>query len=443
MARFATLVVPFLAGWLLAPAVGLQTGRVGREVDDGSRRPVHASASLEDRATSPQAAQAPVAPAGLRPVRFRQGQCARAIPYSLVDDVPVVEAKLNGGVTVRLLLDTGFGSRAVLLFDPDLARQLNLKTASRIRLGGAGGQEPRTVDTGGVVELSLPGVSFSSVPTLVASEKRFFEDWPCDGIVGGTLFSDCLVEIDTASGHLSFCPRDTALPDNPGEPFDLTFSHGIPVVEGQATLGGQTMSVNLLVDSGAALPFILFSYSSPALKAPAETITFKGEGINGVASVQLGRIPSVRVGPYIIREALAGFMSAESMGAATNLGQHGFLGPQTLQKFHVLFDYPGKRMYLRPNVPPPAEWEFNMAGLALKTLPTKRVMVFDVVAGSPAARVQIQPGDLILTIDGKPVEGLSYLDVYGSFIREGKAVSLVIERGTQRMARQVVLKRLI
>jgi serine protease Do len=68
---------------------------------------------------------------------------------------------------------------------------------------------------------------------------------------------------------------------------------------------------------------------------------------------------------------------------------------------------------------------------ALKLPRDRGVVLADVQPGSPAARVGLQPGDLVLTFDGKPMENGRQLQVtlYRRFV--GELVMLEIQRGSE------------
>ena len=60
-----------------------------------------------------------------------------------------------------------------------------------------------------------------------------------------------------------------------------------------------------------------------------------------------------------------------------------------------------------------------------------------VTPASPAARAGLQPGDVIVSLDGRPVRGADDLIAIGKSLRRGRSVHAVIVRGDER--RQVTL----
>jgi serine protease Do len=71
------------------------------------------------------------------------------------------------------------------------------------------------------------------------------------------------------------------------------------------------------------------------------------------------------------------------------------------------------------------------AGLGLER--TIGVILADVAADSPASRAGLRPGDIVLTLDGRPMENARQFDVNLYRRRIGETVELQIQRGTETM----------
>ncbi len=380
---------------------------------------------------------------GAQPFVFLNGDAARGIPFRVVDQLIVVSARLNNSIPVDLFLDTGFGSKGLVLFDPQIGTELGLKYVAEVNLGGGGNEGGKKTKVATGVTLTFPGIRFDNQQVLVMSDNGSFSGLVADGIVGGTLF-DCVVEIDYENRVLNLYREVPRRVVNTAERFELSFTQGMAVVEAQVTMDGKgTIPVKLIVETGAGLPLFLFPYSNPALTPPPKNITARNEGLNGTMTYTAGRVPELKVGSFILNRVLTAFLDKKAMGTAVALGQNGFLGHETLQMFNVFLDYPNGHMYLKPNKRYGKGFDLNMAGLVLKTRSDGRLAVFDVIADSPASLAGLRPGDVIVTVNGKDVTLFGADEVSTLFVQRGEKVRLKVVRDSKRMDFTLLLRRII
>jgi serine protease Do len=70
---------------------------------------------------------------------------------------------------------------------------------------------------------------------------------------------------------------------------------------------------------------------------------------------------------------------------------------------------------------------------------TTGVILADVVTGGPGARAGLQPGDVVLTLDGRAMENARQFDVNLYRHRVGDIVALEVQRGTQTVKTTVAV----
>ncbi|MBU1707664.1 retropepsin-like domain-containing protein [bacterium] len=139
-------------------------------------------------------------------------------------------------------------------------------------------------------------------------------------------------------------------PKDSGQELQPSFSYDIPVVEARIAFEeNKTKSFKLLVDTGVPYPLSLFTYSELGIQTQHKYIEVTDEGLNGIASFELGRVSGIQIGSFEFGQPLVAYMSDVDMGTAVILGKDGFLGNEILKRFRVTFDYPGKHMFLKPN----------------------------------------------------------------------------------------------
>ena len=377
-------------------------------------------------------------------IRCGSGGSAPGIPFEWIGQAIGLTVRVNDTLDARMIFDTGLGMQGAILLDPALGDRLGLTFTGKVNLGGGGTEGAREAGIAAGATLALPGATLSNQPLLVAKDRTPFLDWPIDGIIGGALMG-CVVEIDFEQRVLNLRDRRSYTPREGAMEFPLTFSYGIPVIDAEIEIEkGRRMPVKLLVDTGAPdIPLLLFEFSDERIRPTGPTYNLVGKGMGGDMKARLGRIGSLRVGPFPLGDTVAGFVDKESFGTATALGQNGMLGNDSLERFHVAFDYEGKRLWLKPNEKYDRRYDVDMTGLTLFARRDGTYKIIDVGAGTPAAEQGLRKDDLLVAVDGKDLRKLSFPDVRRLLRREGARVGLTIQRGTERLERTVVLKRLV
>ena len=117
----------------------------------------------------------------------------------------------------------------------------------------------------------------------------------------------------------------------------------------------------------------------------------------------------------------------------------GLVGSRIMGRFRVLYDYSRRRVILElgPRLEEP--FTHDMSGLRLRsrTLELRTIEVARAAEGSPAEAVGLRAGDLVLSVDGRPVRPFDLPEVRARLERPGP-VRLETSRGGRR--RTVVLE---
>jgi membrane-associated protease RseP (regulator of RpoE activity) len=153
-------------------------------------------------------------------------------------------------------------------------------------------------------------------------------------------------------------------------------------------------------------------------------------------SLELANAPSLRLDSAVIGLSVAGTLRAR--------GYDGLLGAEFLRRFRVTFDYPRKRLILRPRVPAPPNLDFDMSGMFIvaEGADLRDLVVADVAPGSAAAVAGIVVGDHLVSIDGRDIRRIT-LGAVRSLLRgpEGKRVVVEVQRGGERSIARMELAR--
>ena len=378
-------------------------------------------------------------------VRFANGRQALDIPIRNVDRIVMLRARLNDSVDVDLMLDSGLPLEGVMLFDPEIGELLGLKYSGKISLGGGGSEGAKTARVAQGGKVGLRGAEFPNQVFYVCENVGTLGEGLSDGIIGATVFKSSVVELDFDRSVMNLYDREVFSFAEAGEPIDMTFVMGIPIITAQVAVSkDRETKLKLLADTGAGAELILFPNDSTGIRPSTKVVEGRfGVGLSGEVVAQYGRIHSAFVGPFTFTNTLAVFPTNGMEQVRQILGQDGFFGIELMRRFHVAFDYSGQRLYLKPNARFRQPFEWNMAGIMFLTLPDGKRKVFEVISGSPAAEQDVAKNDLVVAVNGKDVSQMDYDQLEGILRQDGAKVTITVERDGKRFDRTLVLRRLI
>jgi hypothetical protein len=330
---------------------------------------------------------------------------ASSVPLGNWHGRPVVDLTIAGEGPFRFILDSG---AAVTVIDHALAGRFELKELGKTEIGSPlGGTVPATrlqlqdlrmgsIDLGPVeaLDIDLAGVIGSG-------------DSPVGVLATADLGNRSLV-FDFAGDRLSV--RDTLLPPaNNADVFDFCSSSGKPSLHVQ--VGGRQHCVNLDTGSPSLLALPLSAADAlPLAGKPA--VRGRARLVGAEVDVWGARLDGeLRVGEIVMRDPDLSFIETASIG---NIGQ-GFL-----RSVELTLDHANRRLRVRAegntmvaaDAPTPQIRRIanpigkKRYGIRLKGSLDAELQVAGVDPGSPAEAGGLQAGDLVVALNGVPVEQL-------------------------------------
>ena len=377
-------------------------------------------------------------------VHFEIGSSACNIPFRIVDNAMYVTIRINESNDVLAAFDSGLPLNGVLVIDSAAASKLGLVYVGRVGLGGAG-DETAVADLAVDATVSLPGVTFKGQQVLVARDTKRYDKWLPSAIIGGTMLNSCVVQIDHEKSLLHIYKSGSFDSLTAGERFEIAFSQGIPVIDAKLEhKGNHPVRVRLLVDTGADVPFALHSCEGLGVQPPPDALTwYISEGIKGDVYGQWARIDAIHIGSFRLDSCLVAYPTAGFEDVRTLLGQNGFLGLEGQRRFTLTFDYPHSRIYLKPNSWYGSPFEFNMAGLVLRTLRSGAWEVMDVIPNAPGSLAGIRKGDSIVAVDGRSCSSIEFAEREHMFAQKNVPLRLSVKRGGMILDTSLILVRII
>jgi len=375
-------------------------------------------------------AQAPAAPAPS--YQFSSDGSSVCIPAEVVaDGLVFVRASVNHHPG-WFILDNGTQGFTV---DREYAQQASLGNgeSAQARGGGANAIQAGIVRD---VEIGMKGLVLTHRNVVVIPLKSLEPavGHAVDGILGSRLFDDFIVAIDYAGRCVSVYRPDRFQPSAQERAIPVEVDrHGFQYVEATIALpGGQPVRGRFLIDGGANDYADIFKPFSDAHQLPPagmKLLDEPGTSTGGKTQSRDGRAERIEVGPYSVRNPPVTFaQDVEGLMAASDYA--GSIGAQFLERFTVVFDSPGKRIFLAPNrsYTDPAEYDESGLRLHAEAPEFHRFVVTRVVPGSAAAEAGIAPGDIIESIDGRATKDLTLTEIRRMFRQPGARYRIGIVR---------------
>lgn len=272
------------------------------------------------------------------------------VPFVYEASSIVVEARLEGGRTLRMLLDTGW---APTTLDTRVAQQLGWL---------APGQGPAQLPEHRLAEMRLGDLVLRSWPVDVAGLDGINPPGaePYDGVLGCSVLRDRVVQIDYARRVLRFLPKPPVPAPNTDwrATVPIHFSAlGCLAITDSMWINGRQLPG--LFDTGGGVQFLVtpravdylgLTDSVRHMRAVTSGYFTADSARAGVA--RLGRLRQVRVGSIIGDTARAVFgAQGEGLMDQPLTVWGAIIGNRFLEKFLVTFDLVGNRVTLERPAP--------------------------------------------------------------------------------------------
>ncbi len=338
--------------------------------------------------------------------------------------VMVLQARFgNVKDTLNFILDTGSGG---ISLDSSTCVEFNIPLRpSDTTITGLGGI--RKVSFAFNQTLNLPGLKVEHLNFHVNNYDVLSSGYgeKVDGIIGYSFFSRYIVKIDFDSSMIEvYSPGKIDYPKG-GTSLHPAFTN-LPIqwlnIKDKKKLG-----FNFYFDTGAGLCLLMseqFAKDSAILLGRRRPVLTQAEGMGGKLQMRLTVIKEVKVGPYRFR-AVPAFLYKDDYNVTSYPFTGGLLGNDLLRRFNMIFNYPNREIHLTPNSHFNEDFDYAYTGLGIY-LVNGRIMVEDVIAGSPADKAHIKVGDEILAVN----KNFSLnMQVYKAILqRPYEAVSIIIRR---------------
>jgi len=293
------------------------------------------------------------------------------------------------------------------------------------------GTEPIQADSLSIDALEIAGVTLSDVPAVAMDLDTIFQRLGApDGILPAAAFDGYLMTLDYPKGLVMVRPGE--LPATDGRAIlEYDDEHIVPHIF--ATLGDQ--EVEFALDTGAPSTFTLPDHYAESLPLTSEpVVTGAGHTVDASFEVRSATLDAtVKIGDIQIEKPMVSFVPNAPYG---NIGME-FLGD-----YAVTIDSKNHRIQFargestRPSVGAQRKmvrgsgnqrgYGIGFAGISGDSLPVQNV-----IPGGVAEAAGLQGGDVIVAINGEPLEGMTQEARIGAL--RGPALVLLVQRDGEEL----------
>jgi predicted metalloprotease with PDZ domain len=118
--------------------------------------------------------------------------------------------------------------------------------------------------------------------------------------------------------------------------------------------------------------------------------------MGGKLQMRLTVIKELKVGPYRFRQVPT-YLFNDEYNVTSYPFTGGLLGNDLLRRFNLVLNYPKREIHLSPNNSFSEKFDYAYTGLGIYFTDGK-IMVEDIIAGSPADKAKFKVGDEIMVV---------------------------------------------
>jgi hypothetical protein len=364
-------------------------------------------------------------------------------PMQIISNKPVVTVRLNDSRPMRFILDAGspwtFLAKGV---------------AEEIGFTGDPSAEP----VGGFALAYTPkacvrvlGVALSDITVgeMELDHVSAVEGFKLDGLVGGELFNEYVVLLDYPGSRIRVYPK-TYTYDGDGIVFPVTLQpHAYTDID-LLKPDGTYVRGNFVLDTGVRMAFLInggwaHKHGLIAGEAAVRDLLV-GVGVQGETRGDMFNLRAANLGGLVVRDITSVVAGDTVVVADDEAGNYaGILGGDLMRRFRVWFDYPHQRVIFEPTHELSKPFAYDRSGMFLLSEGEnyRRVRVRSVAKSGPADAAGVQPGDVIVSIDGRMTKRLGLEETRRLFRENNTRYKLVLDRNGEMVRAEMVTKDLL
>lgn len=340
--------------------------------------------------------------------------------------------------TLNFILDTGSGG---ISLDSSTCGEFGIQTqATDTFVSGVGGKKKVAYVFNKSLHfpnLSIPNLNFHVNDYDLLSSVYGVK---IDGIIGYAFFSKFIIKVNFDSSFIEvYSPGEIKYPRG-GHTLKPLFT-ALPIQWGTLK-EREKFGFNYYLDSGAGLYLLLSEQlvkDSNVLLSRRKPVITQAEGIGGKSRMRLTVVKEFKFGPYKFRNVPT-YIYDDENNVLSYPFIGGLIGNDLLRRFNMIYNYPNREIHLLPNKAYLEQFDYAYTGLGIYFYDNK-VVVDDIIAGSPAEKAGFKVDDVIISVNGNVSNNIqTYKDILQHtgqinniiIMREGKLKLIVMYTGSIR-----------
>lgn len=392
------------------------------------------------------------------------------IPFELSNNLIVVNVNLNGS-NLKMILDTG--ADLSVLFGSTRNDSVKINSSRETKITGIGINKPINAIISDGNHLKIKEYEDPKFSLLLINDDninlvdKFGVE--INGIIGSSFFQNGLIKINYQRKKIYVYKSKNQSYKNRLKKYvakDISFYQNKPFIELNLASDTVIKSHKLLLDTGLSEGLWLFKNNLSDLNNQKTITDYLGLGLSGEISGKRARLKELEISNFKFQDVLVAYPdSIFFANIDLSNGREGIIGGEILKRFHIIFDYSNKKIYLKKNNLFKDPFEFNMSGIEIRKVGNELIQelvelnmgytgqtdkkiynsrnknyvikstlkpsyyITNIRKDSPAFYANLAVGDRLLSINNKKSRDLTLQKINELFQSEdGKKINMEVER---------------
>ncbi|MBI9036582.1 MAG: aspartyl protease family protein [Bacteroidales bacterium] len=356
-----------------------------------------------------------------------------SIPF-FFQDLIFINIKVNDSINGNFIFDSGSDQ---LYLDSLFVAENNIPTHKRKKkkIRGVGSDTPN-VPISNTIKLELDSLTkiYNNVPII---NIRALSNKKIDGVLGADFFQNKVLKINFDSSYLQIIkPNEFIIPAG-FDSLKLFLTENKTIINcGALIIDSLYIEGWTILDLGSAhaLTFtsvIANEYKFNEIIKNKYSVPRKNAGYGGKSHSYYFRAENLKMANFTLEKPLLNY-STDKKGALSFWGILGLLGTKVLKRFDLIFDFPNKKLYLRPNSHFCEHFSSNMTGFygkLFKSDTCEGYLIENVIENSSAHKAGILAGDIITHLNGLEISSFTSFERKNLFYQDTLELQFIIKRG--------------